>query len=179
MAVPTLITHRLILRGFTEADVDPMEQIMAGKDVMRYFPRSDPPDRERVAQMIARIIGHWEEFGYGLWAVQAQISNVLMGRCGLQLIPDTGEVEIDFLLGRLFWGKGFASEAGRASLNYGFEELALNKIVGIIHPENIASRRVLEKLGLRFSETANYFGMAVFRYCLEHPVKSSEKQTQL
>jgi ribosomal-protein-alanine N-acetyltransferase len=87
-----------------------------------------------------------------------------MGRCGLQIIPDTGEVEIDFLLGRPFWGQGFASEAGRASLNYGFEQLSLNQIVGIVHPKNIASQRVLEKLGMKFREKANYFGMEVFRY---------------
>jgi ribosomal-protein-alanine N-acetyltransferase len=91
-------------------------------------------------------------------------SGELMGRCGLQLIPETGEVEIDFLLGNPFWGRGFASEAGRASLNYGFEELALDQIVGIVHPENVASQRVLEKLGMWFSEKANYFGIDVFRY---------------
>jgi RimJ/RimL family protein N-acetyltransferase len=162
--IPALTTTRLILRGFSEADIDPMQRIMAGKNVLRYFPRCDPPDGERVAKMIARIIRHWEEHGYGLWAVQSRASGELMGRCGLQLIPETGEVEIDFLLGRPFWGQGFASEAGRASLNYGFEELALDQIVGIVHPENIASQRVLEKLGMRCREKANYFGMDVFRY---------------
>ena len=164
MAVPSLTTPRLILRGFSEADIDPMQRIMAGKDVLRYFPRGDPPDGERVAKMIARIIRHWEEHGYGLWAVQSRLSGELMGRCGLQLIPETGEVEIDFLLGNPFWGQGFASEAGRASLNYGFEELALDQIVGIVHPENIASQRVLEKLGMRFREKASYFGMEVYCY---------------
>jgi RimJ/RimL family protein N-acetyltransferase len=164
MPIPSLITPRLLLRGFTEADIDPMQQIMAGKDVLRYFPRSDPPERERVASMIAGILRHWEEHGFGLWAVQSRASGELMGRCGLQLIPETGEAEIDFLLGNAFWGQGFASEAGRASLNYGFEKLALEQIVGIVHPENIASQRVLEKLGLRFSEKAHYFGMEVFRY---------------
>ena len=106
MTVPTLITLRLILRGFTESDVDLMQQIMAGKDVLRYFPSSDPPERERVAKMISGIIRHWEEHGNGLWAIQSHSSGGWMGRCGLQQIPETGEVEIDFLLGNRFWGRG-------------------------------------------------------------------------
>ena len=175
MTVPTLITLRLILRGFTESDIDLMQQIMAGKDVLRYFPSSDPPERERVAKMIAGIIRHWEEHGYGLWAIQSHSSGEWMGRCGLQQIPETGEVEIDFLLGNPFWGRGFASEASRASLNFGFEQLMLDQIVGIVHLKNVASQRVLEKLGMQFSEKASYFGMEVFRYNRARPQLLHEK----
>jgi RimJ/RimL family protein N-acetyltransferase len=99
MTAPILTTPRLTLRGFTEADINPMWQIMAGKDVLRYFPDSYPPDRERVATMTTRIIRHWEGHGYGLWAVQSHASGELIGRCGLQLIPETGEVEMDFVPG--------------------------------------------------------------------------------
>jgi ribosomal-protein-alanine N-acetyltransferase len=110
---------------------------------------------------------HWRERGYGLWAVEARSTGQLMGRSGLQYLPETDEVEVDFLLGRAHWGKGFATEAGRASVRYGFEEVGVESIVGIVHPDNTASRRVLEKLGMRSTGPAEYFGMACYRYAVE------------
>jgi RimJ/RimL family protein N-acetyltransferase len=77
------------------------------------------------------------------------------------------EVEVDFLLGKSYWGKGYATEAGEAALNFAFEKLGLDEIVGIVHPENKASRRVLEKLGLRLTSRTRYFGMDVCRYAVK------------
>jgi RimJ/RimL family protein N-acetyltransferase len=77
------------------------------------------------------------------------------------------EEEIDFILGSAHWGHGFATEAGRANLRYGFEEIGLDSVVGTVHPENAASRRVLEKLGMTFTGQATYSGMACYRYAIE------------
>ena len=77
------------------------------------------------------------------------------------------EVEVDFILGSQFWGQGFATEAGQASLKYGFENLDLDIIVGIVHSDNIASQRVLEKIGMRLMEEKEFFGMACYRYAIE------------
>ena len=168
MTIPTIQTDRLTLRAFTEADVDIMYSILSGKDVLRYFPPNpDPITRERAKKMITRILSHWEEHGYGLWAVTLAETGQLLGRCGIQYIPETDEVEVDFILDREFWGRGYATEAGKASLKYGFDNLDVDEIIGLVHPENIASQRALQKIGMQYIETKEYFGMIVQRYVIE------------
>jgi len=171
MAIPTLTTTQLVLRAFTREDVEPLFRLMREPDVLRYFPPTTPLTRERVEKMVDRALRHWDERGYGLWAVEARSGGALMGRCGLQFIPETDEVEIDFLLGKPFWGRGFATEAAAAGLGYARSTLETPRVVGIVHPENLASRRVLEKIGMRFAEEARYFGMGVHRYVVEWPAR--------
>lgn len=144
-----------------------MHRILSGKGVLRYFPTTEPPSPDRVHKMIVNVLKHWEERGYGLWAVQLRASGELMGRCGLQFIAETNEVEIDFILGDSFWERGYATEAGQAAMRYGFETLPTNTIVGIVHPDNVTSQRVLEKLGMVRTRQAVYFGMECFRYAIE------------
>jgi RimJ/RimL family protein N-acetyltransferase len=167
MRIPTIETSRLVLRPFTEQDVDPTHRILSEEAVLRYFPPTDPPSRERVQRMILGLLRHWERRGYGLWAVESRTAGTLMGRCGLQFLPETEEVEVDFILGELFWGQGFATEAGRASVRYGFEELGVESIAGIVHVENKASQRVLEKLGMEIVEQKQFFGIECYRYVVK------------
>ena len=166
--IPAFTTQRLTLRAFSAEDADPLYHILGEEDVLRYFPRTEPPSCAHVQNMIAALLKHWEAYGYGLWAVESRVTQGLIGRCGLQYIAETEEVEIDYIVDKTFWGQGLATEAGQAALRYGFVELGLRRIVGIVHPENIASRRVLEKLGMRFTERSRYFGMDCLRYVLEH-----------
>ncbi len=167
MEIPVLTTARLVMRGFTGQDVEAMHQIMNGPDVLRYFPDPHPFTQEHVQQMISRRLAEWAERGYGLWAVESRAGGELMGRCGLSYIAEAGETEIDFILGVPFWGRGYATEAGRAALDYGFRELPLETIVGIVHPDNMASRHVLEKLGMRNPERKEYFEMTCLRYSID------------
>ena len=145
MEIPTIATERLCLRPFTLEDSSTMHQIINGKDVLKYFPGSKTVTETQVQRMIERMLTHWQEKAYGLWAVELQETGALLGRCGLQHIDETDEVEIDFIFGRDYWGNGFATEAGNASLQYGFTHLTQQTIVGIVHPDNMASQRVLEK----------------------------------
>jgi RimJ/RimL family protein N-acetyltransferase len=167
MPIPTIVTPNVTLRPFNPDDAELMHRILAGKDVLRYFPGTNAPTLEQVQRMIESVLKHWEEKGYGLWAVELRENGDLIGRCGLQLIADTAEVEIDFIIDRQYWGRGLATEAGKAGLKFGFEELGLVSVVGIVHPENLASQRVLEKLGMQFVEATEYFGMACYRYLAE------------
>lgn len=167
MTIPTITTTRLILRPFTEVDVDPLHHILSEKGVLRYFPKSDPPARDRVERLIAHQLEHWKEHGYGWWAVEQRGKSNLIGWNGLQFLPETKEVEVGYLLGRAFWGQGLATEGARVSVRHGFEHLGLETIIGLTHPENVASQRVLEKLGMSFIDRANYFGMACCRYSLD------------
>ncbi len=165
-AIPELLTERLKLRGFTLGDVEAMHTLLNEKDVLRYFPAHDLLTQEKVEKMVARWLLHWREHGYGLWAVERRMDQVLIGRCGLQYLAETDEVEIDFIIGRSYWGMGFATEAGKASLHYGFEGLKLNQIVGISHVDNLASQRVLTKLGMDKVEQRELFGMPCYRFLI-------------
>jgi len=176
MTIPTITTPRLVLRPFGQEDVAAMTRILNQEGVLRYFPATDPPAEDRVLRMIQGLIEHWQERGYGLWAVESKASGELMGRCGLQYLPDSGEVEIDFILGRPAWGQGLAAEAGRASLRYGFEDMGFERIVGIVHTGNGASQRVLEKLGLVRMEQKEFFGMDCYRYAIERPAYGTASQ---
>jgi ribosomal-protein-alanine N-acetyltransferase len=117
--------------------------------------------------MISGLLKHWDQRGYGLWALESKSSGELVGRCGLQFLPDTGDVEVDFILGPEHWGQGLATEAARASLRYGFGELGLESVVGIAHVENRASQRVLEKLAMERVEQKQFFGIDCYRYAVE------------
>jgi len=169
MNIPTLTTARLVLRGFTEDDVDPLYQILSDADALRYFPDPRPPSRERVQKIISNQLQHWERHGYGWWALDPRSNKGLIGWSGLQFLPETGEVEVGYLLGQPFWGQGLATEAAQACVQYGFEQLGLQTIVGIVHPENVASQRVIEKLGLSLVDRTRYFGMDCYHYMLERP----------
>lgn len=163
---PTLTTARLILRPFTLDDVDLLHPLVSAPGVMQYFPRPDPPDRERVQRMIAHQIDEWSLRGYAWWAVTWAADATLLGWCGLQYLPDTDETEVGYLLGRTYWGQGLATEAARASVDYGFTHFAFAEIIGITHPDNVASQNVLKKCGMRFTAATRYFGMDCHRFAV-------------
>jgi ribosomal-protein-alanine N-acetyltransferase len=155
----------LLLRAFTEDDAEPLYEIMVERDVLRYFPSPLPPPYERVQQLVHEQLDHWQEYGYGWWALERRAHpGTFIGWAGLQYLPETDETEVGYLLGSAHWGRGLATEAAQASVRYGFEELGLRQIVGIVHPDNVASQRVLKKAGLSRAERAVYFNMDCYRY---------------
>jgi ribosomal-protein-alanine N-acetyltransferase len=169
MVIPTRNSERLTLRPFVEADAVPLQRIMGQPDMLQYFPNSNPPEIDRVERLINYQLEHWEQYGYGWWAiefVEEKETRPFIGWAGLQYLPDTDEVEVAYMLGRDYWGRGLATEVAREALEYGFEQLKEHEIVGIVHPENIASIRVIEKLGMSFDIRKPYFGMDCFRYAL-------------
>ena len=167
MDIPTVRTERLILRAFREQDAERLCRILAEEGVLRYFPTPDPPPLDRVQKFIAGQLKHWEEHGFGWWAVEPKSREELIGWNGLQYLQETEEVEIGFLLSKDEWGKGLATEGAKEGLSYGFEKLGLKRIVGIVHPENTASQGVLKKLGMTFVNETEYFGMQVYRYVID------------
>jgi ribosomal-protein-alanine N-acetyltransferase len=169
MDIPTLTTAHLKLRPFTRQDGDALYHILLEEGVLRYFPRPEPPPRERVDLFIADQLRRWERDGFGLWALELRATGKLIGWAGLQDLPETQEVEVGYLLGKAHWGQGLATEAGLASLTYAFETLQLPKIVAIVHRENRASQRVTQKLSMRCDGEAVYWGMPAYRYVLETP----------
>jgi RimJ/RimL family protein N-acetyltransferase len=164
MNIPTLTTPRLILRPWTLQDVNALFTLLQEDNLLRYFPRPTPPPIEKVEKYITHHLRHWEERGYGHWAVVTRAEHKLIGWNGLEFLPETSETEVAYLLSKSFWGQGLATEAAQAALRFGFEKCWLKKIIGLVHPENIASRRVLEKCGLRLIDHKVYFGMELMRF---------------
>jgi RimJ/RimL family protein N-acetyltransferase len=179
MEIPAIVTPRLVLRSFTLQDAGPLHRILGDRDVLRYFPNSDSPSLDKVEKMIAHQLKHWQEYRYGWWAVELHTTSEFIGWCGLQFLPETEETEVGYLLGKPFWGQGLATEGAQASLQYGFEDLGLETVVAIVHPENVASQRVIEKLGMSFTSQAHYFGMPCYHYAIEHiPAAGSDCHSQ-
>lgn len=170
--ISSLQTGRLFLRLFRPEDIVPYFQILNREETLRYFPGSTAPTEAGTRDAILRALGHWEARGYGLWAIQSLETGALLGRTGLQYITETDEVEVDFIVDRSVWGKGVATEAARAALRFGFDRLDVDEIVGIVHPDNLASRRVLEKVGMDLSREEPYFGMPCCRYRIERVTQS-------
>jgi len=151
--VPELRGERVVLRGWRESDLEPFAALNADPVVMEHFPstlsraRSDATVRERVLPMFA-------ERGLGWWAVEVADVAPFVGFVGLQE-PSfeawfTPCVEVGWRLAREHWGHGYATEAARGALAYGFDVLGLPEIVSFTVPANRRSVAVMERLGMRY-----------------------------
>ena len=143
----TLRTERLLLRHWTDDDREPFAAMNADPVVMEHM--QGLMTRERSDDFIDRIEAHWEQYGWGLWAVEAPVAR-FVGYVGLwpaeYLAP--GMVEVGWRLMSEHWGQGYATEAARAALRFGFTEADLAEIVSFTVPQNVRSRRVMERIGL-------------------------------
>lgn len=164
MIIPTHHTPRLTLRGFTPADFEPLCAILADREVLRYLPRTEPYPPERVERILQHQQSHWDQHGFGWYAAADRHTGELIGWCGLGVLEETGETEIKYLLKKSHWGRGLASEGAQFCVEVGFREQKLGAIIGLVHPENIASRRVLEKCGLGYLDRVHYWGIDLDRF---------------
>jgi RimJ/RimL family protein N-acetyltransferase len=165
--IPTIGTSRIKLRAFRATESDDLHKILLNPNVLRYFPPANPPSLAKVQKLVESQQKHWQEYGFGWWTLALQGTDQLIGWCGLNFLPETDEVELKYLLAEEFWGRGIATEASRVSLDYALSSTDLNQIIGLVHPDNIASQRVLEKVGMSFLDRKEYFGMECFRYSVD------------
>ncbi len=164
MMIPILKTERLILRGFCESDLDAYAEMCADEEVMRYIGKGKVLSRAESWRSMAAIIGHWYLRGYGLWAVEEQQSGEAIGRIGCWKPEDWIGLEVGWCLRRAFWGRGFATEAGFASMDFAFTKLQQSHVISLIHPENTASRKVAEKLGEKLEGETEVLGKEAVIY---------------
>jgi ribosomal-protein-alanine N-acetyltransferase len=146
--VPVLETQRLVLREFQHEDLDALAAILCDRETMRYYPVSF--DSAAVADWIQRNRTRYANHGHGLWAMILKSTRELIGDCGLvrQSVDAVDEIEIGYHVRRDLWNQGYASEAARACRDYGFANLKVDRLISLIRPENLASRRVAEKNGM-------------------------------
>lgn len=163
-----LETERLVLRQLESGDFESYAQICADPEVMRYLglgpSMGKPMSRIEAWRSLAMMLGHWQLRGYGMWAVVEKSSGQFVGRVGLHNPEGWPGPEVGWTLGREYWGRGFASEAGQAAMQYAFDALDLRHILSVIHPENRNSIRVAERLGMQFERTWDLMGVGVSLY---------------
>lgn len=164
VTMPEIETPRLLLRHFTLEDLDELSQIYKNPEVSRYIGKGAKTKAETQTALI-NMIEHWRH-GFGMWAVVHQASGKMIGRCGLCFLDNTPEIELGYALDQPFWNQGLATEASLASIKYGFEQVGLERIVAIARPENIASVRVMQKVGLKYEKHAHYYNSDVVYYAI-------------
>lgn len=145
-----LRTARLLMRPWSDSDLEPFAAMNADPDVMAHMPAL--LDRSASDALVARVRAHFDERGFGLWAVQVPGIADFIGYVGL-LAPRfsaafTPCVEVGWRLARAHWGRGYATEAARAALRFGFESAGLAEIVSFTSPANTRSIAVMERLGM-------------------------------
>ncbi len=143
-----LETERLVLRHLTLDDRGPLYALLSPPAVSRFI--GGPLDEEEQRRRIAGHVAAYAERGYGAWAVERKEDGALLGRCGLHrwTIDGVDEVEVGYAFGEAFRGRGYATEAARATRDWGFRNLDVPHLVSIIDPLNAPSLRVAERNGM-------------------------------
>jgi [ribosomal protein S5]-alanine N-acetyltransferase len=149
--VNILETQRLVLRRLRMTDLEALYALYRDEELRRYFPEGVLTLEETRRELEWFLEGHPDHPELGLWATIEKESGAFIGRCGLLPweIEGQREVEVAYLLDKRYWGRGLATEAARAIVRYGFERLNLERLIALIDPQNLASRRVAERIGMR------------------------------
>jgi RimJ/RimL family protein N-acetyltransferase len=160
-------TPRLLIRPFerTDGDVAAMHLLFSDPEVVKYIGGVLSDTVEKTQERVWRWIHYQETLGYSSWAVMEKSSGEIIGDCGLFPFENLGpEVELGYDFRRDCWGKGYATESARACLDYGFREFQFDRIVAVALPENIASRRVLEKCGMKENGMRHCYNLDLIFY---------------
>jgi len=163
-------TDRLLLRLFTKDDAQLLYDLNLDPDVTRYThdPMTDLSQTINILEEI--ILPQYALYNHGRWAVHQKPDQEFIGWCGLKYVPEREEIDLGYRFKKNSWGKGFATEAAFASLQHGFNQLGLQKIIGRALPENLASIRVLEKCGMTFVREEYVHGWLHKTYQATNPV---------
>jgi RimJ/RimL family protein N-acetyltransferase len=149
-----LETNRLLLRRLVPEDLDDLWALYCNPAITKYIPDAPRSRQETLDELEWHMNGHPKFPELGLWATIYKESGKLIGRCGLLpwTIDGRQEVEVAYTIAQEFWGQGLATEAAQAILEYGFTILRLPRLVCLIDPDNIASQRVADKIGMRLEK---------------------------
>ncbi len=172
-----LETERLVLRRLTLDDLDDMARFVADPETMLYIGAGGTRTREQALDTLERMIESFEAHGFGQLAVVRREDGAVLGRCGLlvwnpatwtitQELDGPVEIEVGYLLGRDYWGHGYATEAATAVRDMALGELGFERLIALIYPDNIRSIRVAEKLGMEPDGEIELMGNRVTRYAL-------------
>jgi RimJ/RimL family protein N-acetyltransferase len=162
-----LQTPRLVLREFTPEDAGALAKVICDPETMRYYP--EPYHLAEVEQWIARNRQRYRDDGVGLWAMELPETSELIGDCGIirQQVDGESLFEIGYHLRRDLWHQGLATEAAMACRDWGFAHLKIERVISLIRPDNLASRRVAERNGMTVWKEVNWRGRLHCVYSVE------------
>jgi [ribosomal protein S5]-alanine N-acetyltransferase len=162
-----LETDRLLLREYVEEDAEAFFRLNSDPEVLRFVPDKRLLNVEQARQiLIDHPIADYRKYGFGRGACILKSTGEQIGFAGLKYLEELGEVDVAYRLMPAYWGQGLATEAALASVRFGFTNLDLKQIIGLVMPDNIASVRVLEKTGLRYAKTVKLWGNQFSKYVI-------------
>lgn len=164
MSAPTLETERMRLRAFRPQDAEALARLYVDPEIMRFLP-GYPGDFDgclaRARHDVEAYNTLWQTQGCGVWAVEDRAERRLIGRCGLRRLDEFAATELLYMYDKTHWRRGFASEAAARAATFGLQERRLERLIGLVLPENLGSRRVLEKTGFSYERHTQFRGRTV------------------
>ena len=164
-----LETERLVLRLMDMNDVNNLLGIFSDPEAMRFYPSTK--DETATRTWIQKQLDSYQKHGHGLWIATMKETGEFAGQCGLveQEVDGRSEIEIGYLFLRCLWGRGLATEAAQSCRNYGFSHFGYKRLVSLIDPGNIASRRVAEKIGMTLEKQIIKWNKPICVYVISKP----------
>jgi ribosomal-protein-alanine N-acetyltransferase len=164
-----LETERLVLATWQLSDWIALRPIATDVEVMRYITGGIPWTDDKIQSFVARQVELFSERGFCRWKLLVKPTEEMIGFCGVGFWRDAPDPEIGWWLARPYWGRGLATEAARVALCDAFERVGLRRIISIAQPDNRASTRIMEKLGLKLECEFENDGVRLVRYSLDRP----------
>jgi ribosomal-protein-alanine N-acetyltransferase len=164
----TLESKNCIFREWTSDDLSDLEMIFTNPLVVKHlFADGIPMTKEDLAPILSYFTNHYKKYGFGPWAVLDKTTNQFIGLSGLKRVPELENVDLGFAFIPEVWGRGIATETSQAIIDYGFNQLGEKKIGAHCSPENLISKNVLKKVGMRFQKNFERRGLPNELYVIE------------
>ncbi|MCK9895192.1 GNAT family N-acetyltransferase [Frankia sp. AgB32] len=151
--IPTVLTSRLILRGWRPADLSPYAAMNADPETMRYL--NGPFGQVGTERLVTHLLGMWMLHGHGMWAVEERGTGEFLGRAGSYAAEGWPGIDVAVSIRRDRWGHGLGTEAIRASLEFGFERLPVAELITTTHRDNVGMNAIARRLGMTFRGVAD------------------------
>jgi RimJ/RimL family protein N-acetyltransferase len=165
-------TARMLLAPWTDGYREEWARILADPEVVRFISDGVPYSHEEAAESSERSEKLWKDYGFGPWAAIERATGTWIGRLGLNLLedwPGPHRWEVGWELDPNFWGRGLATEGGREAVRFGFEVVGLRRIISVTTPDHLASRRVMEKVGLLMQGEVVFRDVPCVWYAIDAP----------
>jgi ribosomal-protein-alanine N-acetyltransferase len=151
-------TQRLYFRKFELGDLPQLIEQRSDPDMYRFLGGTRMQNPEALAKRIRFYMSCYDTHGFGMCPMFWKETGEMIGAAGLQPLEDTGDIEVGYSVIKALWGKGIGTEAARGWMEFGFNNFGLERIVAVAVEANTASRRIMEKLGMKYEKTEEHYG---------------------
>lgn len=170
-----LESPRLLIRPCHLKDADALFRYRADPEVMKFLPSGADKSLENTRRVIQRYIDHQRQYGFSKWVLVLKSTQRIIGDAGLLFLEEVSGFELGYRIAPERWSNGFATEAGRTWLNAAFSRFGLTRVFAFAHPDNVASIRVLAKLGMKIERRGRFYGMESVLYSTDREAFARRK----